>query len=201
MSNTNFDQSGSLKYQFGFNDKDTGDTITEVSTIATDIGVSPTSLSISFSPEFEAQAVDENGVTVSNVIGPRAGEFSMEGYSICETKLLANTFFWFDGRLFNVTNREISFDNQDFQRATLSGTTYSNVNHYCVGTLDATGNSNVGDPDLTAAATKVKGAAYLVTTGGTLDTSVISGGQAVETGDTVYYNGTIWVWEQNPCNA
>lgn len=194
----NLDQSGSLKYVFGFNDKDTGTTITDVASIATEIGVSPTSLTISFEPEFEATAQDATGNTVASVIGPRAGNFSMEGYSVCDDKLLANSFFFYDGKLFNVTSRELAYNNQDFQTASLSGTTYSNISYYCVGTIDAS--TATGNPDLTDATKQVKGHAYLVTVGGTLTAPGLTG-QAVETGDSVHYDGSAWVWTQNPCNV
>lgn len=174
--------------------------ITDISTIANDIGVSPTSLTISYEPEFEAQAQGTDGTTESTVIGPRRGNFTMEGYALCKAKLLANTFFWFDSKLFSVSNREISYQNQEFQTASLTGTTYDNVTIYSVGTVDASGGTT-GAPDLTQAALEKKGATYLVTVAGTLTSVTGIEAQALEVGDYVYFDGTEWQFTQSPCNA
>jgi hypothetical protein len=194
-----FEQSGQLKYQFGFTDKDTGAMITDISTIANDIGVSPQELTISYEPEFEAEAQGPDGSTESKVIGPRKGEFSMSGYAVCKGKLLANSFFWFDSQLFQVSSREIGYSNQEFQTASLSGTTYSNIDRYAVGTVDAS--SATGTPDLTDTALEVKGATYVVTSSGTMSSVPGIESDATEPGDYVHYDGTEWVYTQHPCNA
>lgn len=195
-----FEQAGELKYQFGFNDKDTGAQIADVTTIASDIGVSPTSLTINYEPEFEAQATGPGGTVESTVIGPRMGNFSMEGFALCKAKLLENTFFWFDSQLFSVSNRELGYQNQDFQTATLSGKTYCNVTIYSVGTVDAS--EAKGDPDLTQAALKKKGAAYLVTVAGTMSglTGAIAS-EALHVGDYVHWDGSAWTFTHSPCDS
>lgn len=201
MDGSPFNQSGDLEYAFGFVNGTTGAVITEVTGIANEIGVSPTSLSINYTPEFEADAQDPAGVTVSNVIGPRRGEFTMEGYLTCEAKLNANTYFWFDDKLFTVSSREVSYQNQDYQQASLSGTTFENISHYCVGTYDAA----VPAVDLALPAYQIKGHAYLVTVAGTPAAAVggTAGSQAMLPGDVIRWNNTSsqWDWIQHPCNA
>lgn len=106
-------------YQFGI--ADTG---------AVD-GMALESLTISQSPEFEAEAKNDEGMTAAYVKGDMKAEFSASGFLIDAALFQAVTNFTFtvDGvsRYFIIQNKSTSDSNTEFKKAEITGISFKNV--------------------------------------------------------------------------
>lgn len=115
-----FTQHGNQDYVFGFDS-------VEAATIAAAVGLKPQTLSLAYSPEFEAQALDENGEVASEVVGPDKIDFTMNGYVTDEALLTGAASFEFDGRFYVVKGRKIDHNNKEFRQGELTGTSHLGV--------------------------------------------------------------------------
>jgi len=109
---------------FGFDDAN-------ASSLASTIGMRPQTLSISATPEFEAEGKNEDGETISYVRGADKYAFDMSGYLENETLFASVRSFTFhvDGsdRLFIVGSRKTDKSSQDFQKISIQGVCFPNV--------------------------------------------------------------------------
>lgn len=110
-------QFGDSTYVFGFNDA-------SAEAIAAAIGIKPQTLSVSFEPEFTAEAKNEDGETASYVRGGDKGTFTLTGFLVNEALFDAATNFNFGGDFYIVNNRKLDKSNTDFQKAELTGMSY-----------------------------------------------------------------------------
>jgi hypothetical protein len=115
-----FTQHGSQDYTFGFDSVD-------AAAIAAAIGLKPQTLSLSYEPEFTAEAQDEEGETASVVVGQDKISFTMSGYITDEGLLEAAASFEYDGRFYIVMGRKIDHSNTEFRKGELSGTSWAKV--------------------------------------------------------------------------
>jgi len=106
---------------FGFDDPN-------AEALATSIGIRPQSLSITAEPEFTAEAKNEDGETISAVVGADKYSFTMSGYLEDEALFAAASSFNFEAdgatRLFIVMNRKTDKSSTDFQKAEITGMAY-----------------------------------------------------------------------------
>lgn len=109
---------------FGFNDAN-------ATALATTIGMRPQTLSINAAPEFEAEGKNEDGETISYVRGANKYSFEMSGYLEDAALFAAASSFTFnvDGsdRLFIVGSRKTDKSSSDFQKISISGVCFPNV--------------------------------------------------------------------------
>ena len=89
------------------------------------------SLSIEFTPEFEAEGKDENGETQAYIQGGNKGVFSASGFISDIDDFNAVTNFTYDAgdgdRFYIITRRSVEHSNTDFRKASLEGTSYPNI--------------------------------------------------------------------------
>lgn len=112
-----FTQHGDQSYVFGF--QDAGATA-----IAATAGIKPQTLSVSYEPEFQAEATNEEGQIAAKVVGPDKGSFTLSGYLVDEAAFAAATDFSYDGKFFIITGRKTDSSNQDFVKGELTGEYY-----------------------------------------------------------------------------
>jgi hypothetical protein len=112
-----FTQHGDQDYVFGFQDAG-------AAAIAAAAGVKPQTLSISYEPEFQAEATNEEGQIAAKVIGPDKGTFTLSGYLVDDSAFGSATNFTYDGKFFIITGRKTDASNQDFVKAELTGEYY-----------------------------------------------------------------------------
>ena len=115
-----FTQHGDTDYEFGFDSA-------EASAIAAAVGLKPQTLSLSFEPEFQAEAQDEFGNVASVVVGDDMINFTMAGYVVDEALLKAATNFEFDGRYFIIQGRKLDRANKEFLQGELTGKSYIGI--------------------------------------------------------------------------
>lgn len=115
-----FTQHGDTDYEFAFES-------TDAAAIATAIGLKPQTLSLSYEPEFQAEAMDEVGEIASKVVGQDKISFTMTGYIVDRALLKAATAFEYDGRYFIVEGKKLDESNSDFKKGELTGTSYANI--------------------------------------------------------------------------
>lgn len=90
-------------------------------------GMALETLTISSSPEFMAEAKNDEGMTAALVKGDLKGEFSASGFLTSETEFEAVTNFTFDTNFFIIQNKSISQSNTDFQKCEISGISFTNI--------------------------------------------------------------------------
>ena len=114
-----FQQYGDTTYRFGFGDA-------AATAIATAVGMAPQTLSISSTPEFTAEAKNEDGLTASFVVGDDKSTFTMSGF-IKDVDLFNATgaTFTFDGRFYIVTDRKRDVSNTDYEKGEMTGVSYA----------------------------------------------------------------------------
>ena len=115
-----FTQHGSTDYEFGFQS-------VEAAAIAAAIGLKPQTLSLNFEPEFQAEAMDENGEVASKVVGQDKITFTLSGYIVDAALLAAATSFEYDGRFYIITGRKIDEANTDFKKGEVTGESYAGI--------------------------------------------------------------------------
>ena len=115
-----FTQHGNLDYTFGFDSVD-------AAAIAVAIGLKPQTLSLSYEPEFTAQAQDEMGEVASMVVGQDKISFTMSGYITDEDLLKVADAFSYDGRYYVVTGKKIDHSNTEFRKGELTGVSYAGI--------------------------------------------------------------------------
>jgi hypothetical protein len=115
-----FTQHGDTDYVFGFDSAD-------AAAIAEAIGLKPQTLSLSYEPEFQAEAQDENGEVASVVVGQDKIGFTMSGYIVDEELLKTAEAFEYDGRYYIITGRKLDHANTDFRKGELTGTSWANI--------------------------------------------------------------------------
>lgn len=115
-----FTQHGNQDYVFGFSSPD-------AATIAAAIGMKPQTLSLSYEPEFQAEAQNQDGEIEAKVVGPDKITFTMSGYVVDEELLKDAGSFEFDGKFFIITGRKLDLSNTDFQKGELTGESYANI--------------------------------------------------------------------------
>lgn len=115
-----FEQFGDQDYVFGFQDED-------AAALAASNGLKPQTLSVSFEPEFQADATDETGQIAAKVVGPDKGSFTMSGYVVNQTQFLDATDFTYDGKFYIITGRKLDASNQDFVKGEFTGETFEKI--------------------------------------------------------------------------
>lgn len=115
-----FTQHGDTDYVFGFDS-------VEAAAIATAVGLKPQTLSLSYEPEFTAEAMDEAGEVASVVVGQDKVAFTMSGYITAEATLIAADSFEFDGRNYIVMGKKIDHSNTEFRKGELTGVSYAGI--------------------------------------------------------------------------
>lgn len=115
-----FTQQGNTDYTFGFDSVD-------AAAIATAVGLKPQTLSLSYEPEFTAEAQDENGEVASVVIGQDKVAFTLSGYITDEELLKDADAFTYDGRYYIVMGKKIDHSNTEFRKGELTGTSYAGI--------------------------------------------------------------------------
>lgn len=114
----NFTQHGDNNYIFGF--QDAGATA-----IADTVGLKPQTLSVSSTPEFTAEAKNEDGMTAAFVVGDSKRSFTMSGFitdeDLFDTESLT---FDYDGRHYIVTDKKKDTSNTDFLKGEMTGVSY-----------------------------------------------------------------------------
>jgi hypothetical protein len=115
-----FQQHGSADYKFAFDDVD-------AAAIAAAVGVKPQTLSLSYEPEFTAEATDENGEVAAVAVGQDKINFTLDGYVVDESLIKTGASFEYDGRYYIVMGRKIDTGNTAFKKGQLTGMSYANV--------------------------------------------------------------------------
>lgn len=114
-----FTQYGDNNYEFGF--ADAGATA-----IADAVGLKPQTLSVSKTPEFTAEAKNEDGMTASFVVGDMKGTFTMSGFVTDKALFNATSAsFTYDGDFYIVTDRKMDTSNADFVKGEMTGVSYA----------------------------------------------------------------------------
>ena len=90
-------------------------------------GMAVESLSITKTPEFEAEAKNDEGMTAAYVKGDYKSEFSASGYVIDATLFAAVKDFTFDSKFFIIQNKSTSDSNTDFKKCEISGVSYDAI--------------------------------------------------------------------------
>ena len=112
-----FSQFGSQVYSFGLGD--------DTASIATAVGVKAQSLSISRSPEFTAEAKNEDGNVASYVVADDMLDFTLSGFLIDAALFTTGKSFTYDGHFFIVTGRKSDETNTDFTKCEITGKSYA----------------------------------------------------------------------------
>jgi hypothetical protein len=115
-----FTKHGNGDYIFGFNDA-------SALAIAAAVGVKPQTLSLNFTPEFSAQAENEDGEVDSVVVGDDTVDFTLSGYLVDKELFEDGLSFEFAGRYFIVMGRKEDLNNKDYAKAELTGKSHKNV--------------------------------------------------------------------------
>jgi hypothetical protein len=115
-----FTQHGIQDYEFGFQS-------VAAAAIAAAIGLKPQTLSLSFEPEFQAEAMDENGEVASKVVGQDKVTFTMNGYVTDAALLTAAVSFEYDGRFYIITGRKVDESNTDFKKGEVTGESFAGI--------------------------------------------------------------------------
>lgn len=115
-----YTQHGNTDYSFGFDDPD-------AATIAAAVGLKPQTLSLSYEPEFTAEAQDENGETASVVVGQDKINFTLSGYIVDAALIKSADSFEYDGRFYIIQGRKLDNSNTDFAKGELTGTSWANI--------------------------------------------------------------------------
>jgi len=115
-----FQQHGSADYKFAFDDMD-------AAAIAAAVGVKPQTLSLSYEPEFTAEATDEGGMVAAVAVGEDKINFTLDGYVTDESLIKTGASFEYDGRYFIVMGRKIDTGSTTFKKGQLTGMSYVNV--------------------------------------------------------------------------
>lgn len=90
-------------------------------------GMALETLTISASPEFMAEAKNDEGMTAALVKGDLKGEFSASGFLTGEAAFQGVTNFMFDSNFYIIQNKSISQSNTDFQKCEISGISFTNI--------------------------------------------------------------------------
>ena len=109
----NYTQYGDASYQFGVADTGVVD------------GMAIEQITIERSPEFEAEAKNEEGMTASFVRGDDKFTFTASGYLTNKASFDGVGDFTFDSQFFIINKKSRSQSNTDFQKAEISGVGYS----------------------------------------------------------------------------
>jgi hypothetical protein len=112
---TNFDQFGDTSYVFGIADANT-DIVA---------GMALEQITITGTPEFEAQAKNSQGMTASYVRGKDKYEFSANGFLTDEAAFDAVNNFTYQGHFFIINKREKADSNVDFRKCNISGVAFA----------------------------------------------------------------------------
>lgn len=112
-----FTQHGDTGYEFGFPSG-------EAAAIAAAVGLKPQTISLSYEPEFTAEAMNEVGEIAAVVVGPDKINFTMSGYITDETLLKGVAAFEFDGRYFIIQGRKLDSGNTEFRKGEVSGVSH-----------------------------------------------------------------------------
>lgn len=112
-----FTQHGDTGYEFGFQSG-------EAAAIATAIGLKPQTISLSYEPEFTAEAMNEVGEVAAMAVGPDKISFTLSGYVTDESLLKGADAFTFDGRYFIITGRKLDSSNVEFRKGEVSGVSH-----------------------------------------------------------------------------
>jgi hypothetical protein len=115
-----FTKHGNGDYIFGFNDP-------SALAIAAAVGVKPQTLSLSFTPEFTAQAENEDAEVDSVVVGADTVDFTLSGYLVDQELFEEGASFEFAGRYFIIMSRKMDLNNKDYCKAELAGKSHLNV--------------------------------------------------------------------------
>jgi hypothetical protein len=111
----NFDQFGDLSYVFGIADANTN-------IVA---GMAVEQITITGTPEFEAQAKNSGGLTAAYVRGRDKYEFTASGFLTDEALFNAVTNFTYEGHYFIINRREKADSNVDFRKCTIGGVAFA----------------------------------------------------------------------------
>jgi hypothetical protein len=112
---THFDQFGDTSYVFGIADANT-DIVA---------GMALEQITITGTPEFEAQAKNSQGMTASYVRGKDKYEFSANGFLTDEAAFDAVNNFTYQGHFFIINKREKADSNVDFRKCNISGVAFA----------------------------------------------------------------------------
>ena len=115
-----FTQHGDTEYVFGFDSA-------EATAIAEATGIKPQTISLSYEPEFTAEAQNELGEVASVVLGPDKIGFTLTGYVVDDSLIKTAASFEFDGRYFIIMGRKIDSSNTEFRKGEFTGTSYVNI--------------------------------------------------------------------------
>jgi hypothetical protein len=115
-----FSQHGSSDYIFAFNDP-------SALLIAAAVGVKPQTISLAYSPEFVAEAQNDQGQTESVVVGEDMVDFTLSGFLVDDELFKDGVSFEYDGRYFIIYGRKDDQSNRDFRKAELTGKSYKLV--------------------------------------------------------------------------
>ena len=115
---------GSQTYKFGFE----GDLGTDGAAIAATIGIQPKEITISLTPEFEAEGKNLFNETEAWVRGSDKFEFTLNGYIVDEDLFYAADAFNFtiggETRALLIQNRRQTVSNSEFTMGELTGLSY-----------------------------------------------------------------------------
>ena len=111
---------GDSSYKFSWGDEDNV-------ALATQLGLSPTTLDITSAPEYVAKAENTAGVPAAMAVAPDGRQFTMTGYYQDKVKFEAAAAFEFDGRYFVITGRKIGVKSKEYQMAEFSGVQHDEI--------------------------------------------------------------------------
>ncbi len=96
------------------------------------LGVTVESQSSEASPQYAAEAKNENGETIAVQLGKRTGSCSISGYKLSSTNTPSiNSTFDLNGKSFFVDKVTVQESNNDFQKIEITGKFWDGVTGIC----------------------------------------------------------------------
>lgn len=116
-----FQKFGDGTYRFGIDSVEAG-------AIKAAVGLTPQKISFQGEPEFQAEALDENGLAAAYAVGQDKQNFTMEGF-ITDLALFTavGANFEFDGRFYIVTGRGRDAAPREYEKGTLTGVSFLGI--------------------------------------------------------------------------